>query len=136
MPLDEKALRRAEFTDGPKVTLGDGQEWTFPTAVMVFYPARDAEGTVRLNGTETYGLDYLDQLEAMFESDDVAERMTIQLRLAVDLLTRNYDLDDRALRRLLPMSMDGSTREMWQALAAVLTGTSAPKPSPDGSASA
>jgi hypothetical protein len=137
--LDEKALRKPDFSEGPKVALGDGQEWTFPRPWLRLYPVRDGDGSIGLGGGMSYGADYEDKLDTLVDlgddPDKEYERMSIMVGLAAGLLLCNYDLTDRALRRLLPLDTSAEANgAMWGAIGAVLGGSSAPKPTADGSA--
>jgi hypothetical protein len=139
--LDEKALRKPDFSEGPKVALGDGQEWTFPRPWLRFYPVRDGDGAIGLGGGWSYGADYEDKLDDLVDlgddPDKEYERMSIMVGLAASLLLRNYALTDRELRRLLPLDMSAEANaEMWSETGKVLGGSSAPKPTADGSATA
>jgi hypothetical protein len=130
--LDEAALRRDTFTEGPKVRLGDGQIWTFPTPFMCMHTQIGPEGTVHAVGSLSYGRTYLDRLDDMIEAEDDLDRVCVQLELAASLLLRNYALDNRALRRLISIDLD-TDPEMWPAIQDVLFGRHVPKPSADGS---
>ncbi len=134
--LDERALRRPEFTAGPEVVLGDGQAWTLPRPTLRLFPVRDADGRIAVGGGPSFGAEYealMDEL-AGCEADDATARLTVQFRMAALLLTRNYDLSDRDLRELLVVDAeDPACRERWRAINQAMTGR-APKPSADGSA--
>jgi hypothetical protein len=133
---DETGARRPDFSDGPKVTLGDGQVWTLPRPWLRLYPHRDADGRIGVGGGLSFGPEYealIDELTDC-DPDDQAARLSIQFRLAALLLLRNYDLTDRDLRRLLVVDADDADcRDRWARLNQALTGR-LPKPSADGSA--
>ena len=134
MTLDEKALRKPEFTEGPRLVLGDGQEWAFPKPHMRLYPQRDDEGKVYMAGSWTFGIDHDDRLDRYNDNDqgEVIDKLEAQLQMAAELLTRNYSLDNKALRRILPVSLQGEENlEMWRSILDVMTGTVGPTPSPD-----
>jgi hypothetical protein len=132
--LDEKALRREGFSEGPKVKLGDGQEWTFPEPRPIFFPRRDGDGKVSLDARRTYDADYLDRLDDLFAAEDGVRRLEIETELAVGLLLRNYDLDDQAIRRLFAtVADDPAGRAMWDEIEGVILGLAGPKPSAVGS---
>jgi hypothetical protein len=137
--LDEKTLRKPDFSEGPKVALGDGQEWTFPRPWLRLYPVRDGDGTIGLGGGMSYGADYEDKLDALIDlgddPDKEYERISIMVGLAAGLLLQNYDLTDRALRRLLPL--DTSTEAngaMWNEVGGILGGRHPKALTADGSA--
>lgn len=135
--LDEKALRRETFSEGPSVRLLDGQLWTFPKPYLSLFSQVGEDGKLAAGTSFTYGADYADRLDELVESEDQFERTCIQIELAAGLLLRNYDLDNKALRRLVAINTDGQPDpEMWPAIQAILFGRDAPKPSAVGSESA
>jgi len=131
--LDEAALRRPEFTEGHRIKLGDGQEWTFPKPRIRFFPVRDKSGGIDVGMKADFGEAHRETLAALMDrtGDDIeagVERFRLRLELAVGLLTQNYDLDDAALQTLLAMDFDDPALvEMWTKLGDVLQGRS-PKP--------
>lgn len=133
---DESALRRAEFSPGPKVILGDGRKWSLPIPMLRLFPIRDEDGRIAVGGGPSFGAEYealMDEL-ADCEREDTQTRLTVQFRMACLLLGRNYDLTDRDLRELLVIDPDDSEcRERWHSINQAMTGR-APKPSADGSA--
>lgn len=136
--LDEQSLRRPEFTEGYKVALGDGQEWTFPKALVRFVPVAAPDGRLKLGQAAPYGADYQAELSTLLDgSDDTPEgrykEVVAIMQLAAKLLLRNYDLTLEQLQSLLYYDVDGSTRPMWDAIDKVIVGES-PKPSAVGSA--
>ena len=56
--LDEQSLRRPEFTEGRKVTLGDGQEWVFPQPHAILYPVFGPDRKISLGFGYSYGYEY------------------------------------------------------------------------------
>lgn len=134
--LDERATRKPGFRDGPRLVLGDGQEWTFPRPWLRLYPVRDADGRLAVGGGQGYGPDYdalVDQLIDC-EPDDTTRRLALQFQMAACLLDRNYTLGDRDLRRLLAVDLaDPACEHRWARINQVLLGH-APKASADGSA--
>lgn len=134
--LDEPSLRRPEFSDGPKVVLGDGQAWTLPRPWLRLYPVRDREGRIAVGGGPSFGAafeDLIDDLTAC-DPDDFSARLTIQFQMTSLLLSQNYRLTDRDLRLLLIVdAADPDCRERWAKINQVLMGRS-PKRSADGSA--
>ncbi len=134
--LDERALRKRGFTEGPKVVLGDGQEWTFPRPWLRLYPVRAPGGGFAMGGGEGYGADFDDLVDRLVdcEPDDIPARLAIQFEMAACLLCRNYELNDRDLRRLLAIDLgDPACEDRWARINQVLLGRP-PKPSADGSA--
>ena len=133
---DEASARRPDFSDGPKVVLGDGGLWTLPRPWLRLYPNRDDDGRIGVGGGLSFGSDFEELIDELTDCDpdDQAARLAVQFRMAALLLLRNYDLTDRDLRRLLVVDAhDADCRERWAKLNQVLTGRS-PKPSADGSA--
>lgn len=134
--LDEQALRRSTFSQGPEVTLGDGGKWSLPMPTLRLFPIRGEDGRIAVGGGPSFGADYEALMDDLTDCDpeDTTARLTIQFRMAAMLLTRNYDLTDRDLRELLVIDAeDPECRERWREINRVMTGR-APKPSADGSA--
>lgn len=136
--LSEIALRRPAFTDGHKLVLGDGQEWTFPKAILRWHPAPTPAGGFEPKKSPPYGPEFQAKLRELMDSTeetDDAESRRIELRmvLAAELLSRNYDLDEDALAALLPLDyeVDGNF-EMWRGVYYILMGLAAPKPTAVG----
>jgi hypothetical protein len=71
--VDERSVRRPRFIEGTKIRLADGQSWSFPAS----HPD-DPE--------------YDQVLRAVFEAEDDAERLRVELALTILLLARNYNL--------------------------------------------
>lgn len=133
---DEPSLRRPEFSEGPRVVLGDGREWTLPRPRLRLFPSRDGDGRIGVGGGPSFGAEFEDLVDELTDCDpdDQTGRLAVQFRMAASLLLRNYDLTDRDLRRLLVVDAeDPACRERWARLNQVLTGRP-PKPSADGSA--
>ncbi|MDG3008527.1 hypothetical protein [Paludisphaera mucosa] len=129
--LDEKSLRRPEFTQGFDIRLGDGRQWTFPIANRAFYPEIAPEGGFRVKAAAPYGDDFQRKLErlTLSEEDTPAaneERFDLRLTLAAELLCRNYALDNAALAVLLPFRVNAenglANPEMWSEVNYVLQG--------------
>jgi hypothetical protein len=134
--LDERALRRPGFSEGPRIVLGDGQGWTLPRPWLRLYPVRASDGGFTLGGGLGYGADFDDLVDRLVdcEPDDIPARLALQFQMAACLLCRNYDLADRDLRRLLAIDLaDPACEDRWARINQVLLGRP-PKPSADGSA--
>ncbi len=134
--LDERALRQPGFTEGTKIILGDGQEWTFPKPWLRLYPVRGADGQLTVGGGLSHGWDYDDLVDRLVDCDpaDTAGRLALQFQMAAELLCRNYHLADPDLRTLLVIDVaDPACEVRWAAINQVLLGRP-PKPSADGSA--
>jgi len=133
MPLlDEKALRKPGFSEGYKVTLADGQEWTFPKPRIRFRPRIGADGRVEVGGGPSFGQEYDQQLDILFGVAEVEplERLRVKFEMAVRLLQANYSLTDNDLAELLVLELDDEASEdQWDQIASVVMGV-APKPSP------
>lgn len=129
MPLDEKALRRPGFSEGTAVKLRDGQLWTFPKPYLSMFAQTSEDGKLSAGWAFTYGQDYAARLDECIEAETPFDQNCIQLELATGLLLRNYDLDNKALRRLITIDVGvESDPEMWPAIQAVLFGRDVPKP--------
>lgn len=136
--LDEAALRRPEFTEGPRVRLGDGRVWTFPKPVYRFFPAPKGDGTFDVAQSPPYGAKHQADLERLMDvqgdtPEDAAERVDLCLRMAGELLNRNYALDAAAFEALLPMENSPENHAMWNEIHLVLRGiATTPKPTAVG----
>ena len=134
--LDEQRLRGPTFSDGPRISLGDGQAWTFPRPWLRLYPVRSTDGCFTVGGELGYGPEYAEMMDQLVDCDlaDTAGRLGLQFQMAAHLLLQNYDLTDRDFRRLLAIdAADPSCEPRWNQINQVLMGR-APKPSADGSA--
>jgi hypothetical protein len=134
--VDERALRRPGFREGPRIALADGQEWTFPRPWLRLYPVRGEDGAITVGGGPGYGSIYEDLVDRLVESDpdDTTGRLALQFAMATHLLSLNYELSDREIRRLLAIDLtDPACEERWSQINQVLLGRP-PKPSADGSA--
>ena len=122
MQLDEQTLRKPTFTEGARVRLADGQLWTFPKPTVMFYPFRQPDGSIAVAWRLGHGIDHAEALERhedLAGDDFQATRIGIRLELAAKLLLRNYDLDNRALRRLITLD-ETTDPELWPDLINVL----------------
>lgn len=88
------------------------------------------DGTIFLTQGFGLGADYDRLTDAFMASDDGAERMTLLVAMAVNLLQRNYDVGNAEFVELLRIEGE-ATRAMWEAIREVALGRS-PKPTPDG----
>jgi len=132
--LDEKALRKPAFSEGHKVTLADGQEWTFPKPRVRLKP-KIVDGKVEVGGGPSFGREYDDSLDVLFGAVDAepVERLRIKFEMAVRLLRANYELADADLGELIVLEPgDPASDERWEQLSNVLLGN-APKRMPAGS---
>jgi hypothetical protein len=130
--LDERALRKPGFSDGHKVALADGQEWTFPKPRIRFRPRIGPDGRVEVGGGPSFGPEYDGQLDVLFGVTEAEpfERLRVKFEVAVRLLRGNYELTDDQVGELLVMEPgDPASDERWEELTRVLMGI-APKPSP------
>jgi len=133
--LDETALRRPEFAGGVPVQLGDGQVWTLPKPGLMLRPEFGPDGRPTFGKFRpAWGEDYEAKVDAFLEASDGFDQIVALLVLAVDLLERNYALDDGAIGQLLPRIIgDEANDAMWEAVRDVALGVG-PKPTPAGSA--
>jgi hypothetical protein len=132
MPLDEKALRKPTFSEGYKVTLADGQEWTFPKPRIRFRPRIGPDGRVEVGGGPSFGPEYDQQMDVLFgvvEAEPI-ERLRVKFEIAVRLLRANYELSDLDLGELLELEPgDAANDERWEQITRVVMAIS-PKPLP------
>lgn len=118
--LDEKALRKPGFVEGVRVTLGDGQEWSFPRPQLRLVPGRAEDGSFELKNRPTFGPHRQADLDAVLigadgDGDDAFFNwLQARTRLVCGLLLDNYDLEDAALETLLPIEFgDDANAAMW-----------------------
>ncbi|MGO9463083.1 MAG: hypothetical protein ACLQIB_04390 [Isosphaeraceae bacterium] len=129
--LDEKALRKPGFTEGHKIALADGQEWTFPRPRIRLKP-KIVDGRVEVGGGPSFGPEYDDQLDALFGAveGDPVERVRVKFEMAVRLLSANYELEPENFAELIVLEPgEPASDERWEQLSNVLLGI-APKPLP------
>ena len=129
--LDEKALRRPGFSEGYKVVLADGQEWTLPKPRIRFKP-RIVEGRVEIGGGPCFGPEFDDRLDILFGITEAepAERLRVKFEVAVRLLAANYNLTPANFAELIVLEPgDSASDERWEQLSNAIMGI-APKPSP------
>jgi len=129
--FDEVALRKPSFSEGYKVTLADGQEWTLPKPKIRFKP-KIVDGKVEVAGGPSFGPEYDQQLDVLFGAVDVEpiERLRVKFEMAVRLLSANYDLKPEVFGELIVLQPDDETSdERWEQLTRAIMGI-APKPSP------
>jgi len=133
IPLDELALRKPGFSEGHKVTLADGHEWTFPKPRIRFRPKIGLDGRVEVGGGPSFGPEYDEQLDVMFgvrDEIDPIERLRVKFEVAVRLLSANYNLTTDQLGDLLELEPGNEASDQrWDELTRVIMGV-APKPSP------
>ena len=129
--LDEKALRKPGFSDGHRVVLADGQEWTLPKPRIRFKP-RVVDGRVEIGGGPSFGPEFDDKLDILFgvAEAEPAERLRVKFEVAVRLLATNYDLTPANYADLIVLEPgDPASDERWEQLCDAIMGI-APKPSP------
>lgn len=121
--LDERALRRTEFTEGVRIVLADGQGWTFPRPWLRLYPVRAQDGRLTVGGGLGFGATHDELIDRLVDCDpdDTAGRIALQFEMAAVLLSRNYELSDRDLRELLVIDLgDPDCEPRWQQINEVL----------------
>ena len=129
--LDEKALRKSSFSEGHKIVLADGQEWTFPRPRIRLKP-KIVDGKVEIGGGVSFGPEYDDQLDILFGAVEVdpVELLRVKFEMAVRLLSANYDLKPEDYAELIVLEPgEPASDERWEQLSNVLLGI-APKHSP------
>ena len=126
--LDEKALRRPEFSGGVPIRLFDGQEWHFPTPIVeAFVPRRGPDGKTRQALSFDWGPGYDDLVEAFVSAEYVRDEAVALYDLGFDLLRRNYAVTFDDMRHVLKRFKETDPRhaEMlatWEAIASVALG--------------
>lgn len=125
----EPECRRPEFSEGCKVKLADGQEWTFPKPILSLAPYRKEDGSLGLQRRAPFGAEfaamfdrYIDKMAGETE-DDLLAFLTLRVVLAVELLSRNYDLTDDEIQELFILDLDSpESTAMCHAIDEVLQG--------------
>lgn len=133
--LSEVERRKEGFTEGNKVVLADGQEWTFPKPRLRFFPYRGDDGKIGLGAAGTFDEEYRKLFVEFTEvdKDEPYQVWTLRIQIACHLLLANYDLSDVELADLMPVIFDDeSNMSMWGTLSPTLL-SQPPKPSTDGS---
>jgi hypothetical protein len=131
MSLDEKSLRKTGFSEGIKITLADGQEWTLPKPRIRFTP-RIVDGKVEIGGGPSFGPEFDDKLDILFgvAEAEPSERLRIKFEVAVRLLAANYDLKPEDFAELIVLEPGNpASDERWVQLCEAMMGI-APKPLP------
>jgi len=137
--LNERESRKPGFSEGAKVVLADGQEWTLPKPRLVFFPARGDDGKYLTRMRLSYGREYdpvfADAFRAESEGDEEAV-VSAKMTLACMLLCSNYELDGDDLAGLLEIHPeDADSVAWWTALNdAVLSQARLATPEPAGKA--
>ena len=131
MPLDEIALRKPGYSEGIKVTMADGQQWTIPKPRIRFKP-RIVDGKVEIGGGPSFGPEFDDKLDILLgvAEADPAERLRVKFEVAVRLLATNYNLEPENFADLIVLEPgDPASDDRWDQLCNAIMGI-APKPSP------
>ncbi len=131
MALDEQSLRKPGFSEGYKVTLADGQEWTLPKPRIRFKP-RLVDGRVEVGGGPSFGPEFDDKFDILFgvTQADPVERLRVKFEVAVGLLGTNYNLEPEDFSELIVLEPDDPVSdERWEQLCNAIMGI-APKRSP------
>lgn len=122
--LDEKEFRKPTWVEGEWITLADGGRWSFPRPVIQFSPVFGADGSVEWGDRAlSFGPDYDAKVEAFASADNGIDQTNAALKLAVDLLGRNYTLGPGEYRTLLRWAReDPENQEMWDQVVRVACG--------------
>jgi hypothetical protein len=108
----EAELRRPDFTGGTPVRLADGNEWSIPRPVIRISPRLDDAGKVAgLSARTTFGAEFDDLIRSIQEPPEGANRVTLLLTLAVDLLDKNYTLTPEEKAEVLTFDMGDEAGE-------------------------
>ena len=120
----EAECRRPDFVEGVPIVLGNGEAWHLPKPVLEFRLESSAGGLgfrelPRMGDgrMRDFGEAYWAKCQAAHDSEPGLDRLNAYATLAVDLLLRNYTLDDGQVIALLPyIQADDTNSEMWSAL--------------------
>ena len=132
--LKREARWRKPGAKGVKILLADGDEWIFAKPRVGLNATIDQDGrlTYAEKTVRSFGPDYDKLVDEFLEAVDGISEAEALLALAVDLLSRNYDLTPGELLPLLPRWFDDpENAAMWAAIGDVALGK-APKPIPVG----
>lgn len=135
--LNEAELRKEGWVEGEWITLADGNRWCFPRPMIELGPEFGDDGSIELGKPRvTIDSTYDAKMEDYITSENGVDEVRALMRLAVDLLSRNYDLKPEHYREILKYRVgDESSKAMWAAIGDVAIGNSPPKPTASGSAS-
>jgi hypothetical protein len=129
MPLDEKALRKSNFTPGCPVVLADGQTWELALPVMTWRRSRAASGfAVRLPNEEGHAYQDLFESWEKATGDAIMESM---LMLGESLLLANYNLTPEQVDEILVFSTSADGQRIQKEVMAAAMGRG-PKAMDDG----
>lgn len=131
--LDEKALRRADFSPGYAVELGDSQLWTLPAVKVRIFPDEQPDGSVKMNIRPWYADQMEPELDILFGmgSSDYVDIWQARMTIASRLLKSNYDLPAGSLGTLLAyVPGDPKSEERWDKIRSAILGRD-PAPADD-----
>ena len=108
--LDERALRKPEFSEGDWAELADGQRWNFPRPRLRFRP-KFVDGKVDVGGGRTFGPEYDESLSLILGTKEAEpfEVVTAKFDMAIRLLRSNYNLSDDEVCDLLVLETEDPT---------------------------
>lgn len=135
--IDEKSRRREDFAGGIPITLGDGQEWSFPAIRADGFYARELpDGEIVWRGGFHLGLEYDRLFDLSIDAEDGLERISALVKMAAFALGINYDLTFVEVASLLRRYPEGhgkreAAEEIWIEVERALLGFGK-KPSPVG----
>jgi hypothetical protein len=124
--LDERALRKPNFSPGAQVELADGQLWTFPKPKIRFTPAITGE-SVSVQTQASFGPETDDLLDLVWGVVPAPplERLRAKFTVAVRLLLANYNLQPDDLTHLLALEPgDPRSEARWDQIGEVLSARS------------
>lgn len=134
--LNERELRRPEFSEGYPVKLADNQNWIFPRAKLKFVPLLKADNSVEVGGKGSFGPDSDHLIDTMFgvSQADPYEKLRCKFELATRLLLQNYALDAHDITTLIVVDPESEENDqLWANLTPVLMGLAPKGHSPAGS---
>lgn len=134
--LDEKTLRRPEFSEGYRVPLEDGQEWHLPKSRIRWSPRFGIDGKISIGGGASFGPEFDDKMDVIYGivEADGAERLRTEFELAARLLLANYDLTPQNVSDLIVWEPDNeSNDERWLQIKRAIRGMDPKKHLPDTS---
>ncbi len=125
MPLNEKELRRPEFSAGHEVELWDGQMWTLPRPRLVFRPILNDDKSVQAGCFPGFGPEYDDKLDILngIVDADGLQYVETMFEVLVRLLLANYDLTAEDIQGLIQLDTnDDANVEKWDPIKRAIRG--------------
>lgn len=129
---NEAERRKPEWCEatGEWIALKEGL-WLFPKPIVEYFP-KFVDGRAVFATGSSYGDAFDELVETVLQSETISDYYGSMFGLAVDMIQRNYHLNDEEMSALFRTEKGNEADdERWRQVLAVAKG-SAPKPSPAG----